>query len=355
MKTTTMKTLFGILTFTATVYLAAEIQAQTNEPQTSSDFQVKAEKGDAASQCNYGVTLILGSMGATKDAVEGVKWIRKSAEQNYAPGQTRLGICYENGYGVETNATEAVKWFCKAAEQNCLQAECCLGNCCLSGVGVPKDMAEAEKWFRRGAEQNDARSQYDLGIWFCDSTDPKMSIEGYKWIFIAAAQGYPDAKKKADAVRPHLSADAHYQINEQVHNFIPKTPTNGQPAEIDPQIIADAQALIKKADTLAEQEQAKIDGLKHLAEFEKKHADDNNSRSSSSVSGSSHKSARQLIRDRAEALHGRNADVTIDSGYAGGAYTVTISDHDKFHTYTYAVTVDEAAQKITSWELTATD
>lgn len=351
----TAKTLIGILTSAAMLCVAVEIQAQTNESPTSSDFRAKAEKGDAASQCNYGITLVLGNMGATKDAVEGVKWIRKAAEQNYAPAQTKMGICYENGYGVETNVTEAVKWFCKAAEQNCLQAECCLGNCCLSGIGLPQDMAEADKWFHRAAEQNDARSQFDLGIWFCDSSDPKMSIEGYKWIFIAAAQGYPDAKKKADAVRPHLSADAIYQINEQVHNFTPKIPAKGQPTEIDPQIIADAQALIKKADAYAEQEQAKIDGVKHLAEFEKKHADDNNSRSSRSVGGSSHKSARQLIRDRAEALHGRNADVTIDSGYAGGAYTVTIADHDKFHTYTYAVTVDEAAQKITSWELTATD
>ena len=77
--------------------------------------------------------------------------------------------------------------------------------------------------------------------------------------------------------------------------------------------------------------------------------------SHSSYSGSSHKSARQLIRDRAESLYGRNADVTIDSGYAGGAYTVTISDHENFHTYTYAVKVDEAAQDITLWELGAND
>ena len=71
--------------------------------------------------------------------------------------------------------------------------------------------------------------------------------------------------------------------------------------------------------------------------------------------GGSHKTARQLIQDRAEELNGRNVDATIDSGYYGGAYTVTISDHENFHTYTYAVKVDEAAQEITMWKMTAND
>ena len=77
--------------------------------------------------------------------------------------------------------------------------------------------------------------------------------------------------------------------------------------------------------------------------------------SHSSYNGGSHKSARQLIREKAESLYGRNADVTIDSGYAGGAYTVTISDHENFHTYTYAVEVDEVSQSVTEWQLTASD
>ena len=72
-------------------------------------------------------------------------------------------------------------------------------------------------------------------------------------------------------------------------------------------------------------------------------------RSSSSFSGS-HKSARQLIRDRAESLYGRRVDVTIDSGFYGGAYQVTVSDNEHFHNYTIVVEVDEKNQRITSWE-----
>ena len=91
------------------------------------------------------------------------------------------------------------------------------------------------------------------------------------------------------------------------------------------------------------------------AAADKESGDSSGGGSHSSYGGISHKTGRQLIQDRAQSQYGRNVDVTIDSGYAGGAYTVTIADHEKFHTYTYAVTVDEAAQKITSWKLTAND
>ena len=79
---------------------------------------------------------------------------------------------------------------------------------------------------------------------------------------------------------------------------------------------------------------------------------------SSSSSSSAHRSARTLIAERAEALHGRNARVEIESGFYGGAYQVTVhvpitsgiyaGGYDRF---SYTVTVDEPAQEITLWEL----
>jgi len=73
---------------------------------------------------------------------------------------------------------------------------------------------------------------------------------------------------------------------------------------------------------------------------------------------SAHKSARTLIEEHAEALHGGKARVEIVSGFYGGAYQVTVhvritrgiyaGGYDRF---SYTVTVDEPAQEITSWEL----
>ena len=80
--------------------------------------------------------------------------------------------------------------------------------------------------------------------------------------------------------------------------------------------------------------------------------------SHSSYSSSSHKSARQLITDYAKDHYGHNADVEIEGGFAGGSYQVTVRTRVEGGTYdgginhsSYTVTVDESAQKITSWQM----
>ena len=52
-----------------------------------------------------------------QDYVEGVKWIRKAAEQGDAVAQYSLSACYYCGMGVEKDYEEAAKWCRKAAEQ----------------------------------------------------------------------------------------------------------------------------------------------------------------------------------------------------------------------------------------------
>jgi hypothetical protein len=72
----------------------------------------------------------------------------------------------------------------------------------------------------------------------------------------------------------------------------------------------------------------------------------------------SHKSARQVIQDWAAARHGRDANVSIDSGFYGGAYQVTVRAQihggiydGGYDRYTYTVYVDESAQSVTSAQL----
>ena len=77
-----------------------------------------------------------------------------------------------------------------------------------------------------------------------------------------------------------------------------------------------------------------------------------------SYNSGSHKSARQLIKDYAADNYGRNADVEIESGFAGGAFQVTVKtpisggvNDGGIQSYSYTVTVDESAQEITSWKM----
>lgn len=84
-----------------------------------------------------------------------------------------------------------------------------------------------------------------------------------------------------------------------------------------------------------------------------KNDDSTSSSFGSSSASNSHKTARQLITDKArEEYAGKKVDITVDGPYAGEAYTVTVEDHEDFKTHTYTAKADEGAQEVTSWEST---
>ena len=67
--------------------------------------------------------------------------------------QNFLGVCFENGEGVEQDKAEAAKWFRKAADQGYAGAQYNLGHCYANGYGVKQDRAEAAKWYQKAADQ----------------------------------------------------------------------------------------------------------------------------------------------------------------------------------------------------------
>ena len=86
--------------------------------------------------------------------------------------QNNLGICYEQGYGVEQSHTEAVKWYRKAAEQGYAMAQLSLGESYYNGEGVEEDRTEAVKWFRKAAEQGNELAKKNLA--FCYENEQGM-------------------------------------------------------------------------------------------------------------------------------------------------------------------------------------
>lgn len=91
--------------------------------------------------CDLGLCYENGD-GVEEDLRHAVLWYRKSAEEGYAPGQCNLAVCYLNGNGVERDAAAAVRWLEKAAAQGNARAQSILGDLCRDG--------EAPKWMRRG-------------------------------------------------------------------------------------------------------------------------------------------------------------------------------------------------------------
>ena len=64
--------------------------------------------------------------GVAKDEAESVRWYRKAAAQGNAAAQCNLGISYSNGQGVAKDEAEAVRWFRRAAAQGDADARAAL-------------------------------------------------------------------------------------------------------------------------------------------------------------------------------------------------------------------------------------
>ena len=114
-------------------------------------------------------------MFAVIDSAEGIKWLRKAAEQGHAEAQFQLGlqgcfihrsfhdvsgrIFYEENTLAPIEPAEGIVWLHKAAEQGHVEAQFTLGNVYHHGrLGTFEDRpeegeAEAIKWFRKAAEQ----------------------------------------------------------------------------------------------------------------------------------------------------------------------------------------------------------
>ena len=57
---------------------------------------------------------------------EAANWFRDLEEKGSAQAQYNLGVCYENGEGVEKDTSEAMKWYRIASEQGHKDAETAL-------------------------------------------------------------------------------------------------------------------------------------------------------------------------------------------------------------------------------------
>lgn len=105
-------------------------------------------------QCNLGICYENGD-GVEKNLEETVKWYTKAANQEYARAQYLLGKAYDNGKGVAKNDSEAMKWYLKAVKNNYPQAVSYYGVMLLVGdkqKGVTKNIPEGVKYLRKAAD-----------------------------------------------------------------------------------------------------------------------------------------------------------------------------------------------------------
>jgi TPR repeat protein len=158
------------------------------------------------------------------------------AEQGNADAQFHLGLKYASADGPAQDLGQAVKWYLKAAQQNHSLAQFNLGAMYAGGQGVQPDEAEAEIWFVKAATQGDAGAQHYLGV-SCFRASIRDSahypsgsrIEAYKWLSLAAAQGYRGSAAARDTVALRMTYAEVAEATRRAGGVMPSlsaTPTN---------------------------------------------------------------------------------------------------------------------------------
>jgi len=126
---------------------------------------------------------------------EAAKWFKLAADQKYAPGQSRLGFCYYEGFGLDQDYTEALKWYQLSAEQGNSDAQKALGDCYYYGKGVPQYYEEAVKWYKLAAVGSNSEAQNILGHCYYNGRGVDIYLrEAAKWYKLSAEQGNSEAQ-----------------------------------------------------------------------------------------------------------------------------------------------------------------
>ena len=131
------------------------------------ELRKNAMSGNAESQYLYGKQLL--DLGSKEDALEAVKWIKKSAEQNNDEAQLMLGMMYFDGNYVNVNISKAISLFEKSSNQGNNKAQFLLAGAYLNGYGVKKNYQKAFELTKKAAKNGNIYAKQVLDVCFNNS------------------------------------------------------------------------------------------------------------------------------------------------------------------------------------------
>ena len=133
--------------------------------QALEDCRQAAEDGDANAVVQMGMNCLYGIGGAAKDPEKAFRWFSQTAPDDPA-GLYWLGVCYDNGFGVERDEDRACRLYQESAAGDYAPALCNLGVCYESGQGVEKNLEKAVELYRRAAEGGYPMGRCNLGVMY---------------------------------------------------------------------------------------------------------------------------------------------------------------------------------------------
>lgn len=116
-----------------------------------------------------------------------VEYLRKSADKGYVLAMFNLGMCYEQGVGLNPSILEAWSWYKKAADKGYAPAMNSLGAICEKKHAV----AEAMTWYRKAADRGLLVAQFNLGTILMNQ---QKYEDAMRYLQKAAEQGFAAAQ-----------------------------------------------------------------------------------------------------------------------------------------------------------------
>ena len=176
-------------------------------PESETDIiKVLAEKGDVSKQLELAQKYL-----ECKNYDESFKWYELASAQDNAEAICGLGICYQNGYGIEKDETRAFQLFLKASEMGLLEAQFQLAEAYHFGKGILRDDKKAMDLYYKTAQKGHCISEFMIGEHLMHThttldiansfvtTSKRDTIKAFDWFIKSAKQGYHPAQRRIGA------------------------------------------------------------------------------------------------------------------------------------------------------------
>lgn len=181
-------------------FLENELQdeeVETIDPSILTDYekiQDEAQSENKYSQYQL-AKIYLDIEGEYYNPQEALRWLIKSAKQNYTVAKYLLGKLFLHGEHFPKDIDYAVRWLQEGAEDKNPYAEYLLGKALLKGIDIEKDISRAEDLLIRSANQGNRYGAYTLGKAYLGGDNlPQNISEAMKWLTESAQRGFAPAQ-----------------------------------------------------------------------------------------------------------------------------------------------------------------
>jgi len=182
-----------------------------------------ANAGDVRAQLGLGRLLLAHA------EVEGLRWIRASAEAGHLPAEYRMGVLHRVGLYVPKDSAKSVRWLERAAghpdEQEAAgRLEASLARRMLAddywdGIGAPRNHKKSTALIRAAAEAGNAAAQYIYGRGLEGGYGGKPDlVEAHKYYVLSWKQGFELTflQRTIGSARGHALAIRRKMTREQI-------------------------------------------------------------------------------------------------------------------------------------------